>query len=79
MDDLKYGDLVTYKGERILSYAGEIPNYPAFCYVYSVDRIEKTVLMVDVFCKGILCKDELHRMTVEEIETELGKILHGGE
>lgn len=79
MDDFKYGDLVCYKDERILSYGGEVPNYPAFCYVYSLDRIEKEVLMVDVFCKGIICKDELHRMTVEEIEKKLGEILHGGE
>lgn len=78
MDSFKDGDLVEHNSGKVLCYGGEISNSPSFCYVYGVTK-EQDSLMVDLYFKLIICKDELRLMSSEEVENALTKILEGVE
>jgi len=79
MSDFRDGDLVLHDSGKMLCYGGEISNSPSFCYVFNMFRTDEKALMVDLLNKGIICKDEVHLMTSEEVEEALNKILDGAE
>lgn len=73
------GDLVLHNTGKVLCYGGEISNCPSYCYVFGLTKTEENSLMVDLYFKLIVCKDELQSMTSEEVESALSKILDGAE